>query len=131
MTTILLFAHETAFFEYASYHCAKAGIRLVAAETVDELTEALVQERPSLVLLHWDTLGDVALRSCVLLKQRRDGARTPVAILSEKLAGGVSVISALATGADDLIEGALNPRIFLPRVSALIGRRSVAISVGA
>ena len=129
--SILLYGHNSGFFDYACFHLAAHGIRTIPILSAETLAEALRSEKPSLVLLHWDTLGEEdALRSCAYLKACHESSRAPVAIVSEKLRGGVDIMSAFSSGADDLIEGAINPRIFWPRVKSLLGRRAPTVSAG-
>lgn len=120
----MLFGQDSSFIEFASFHLASIGLRALPATNAEELEEAL-QALPILALVHWDTLGEASFRACVRLKTFLDARRVPVAIVSEGLGGGVDIMTAFSSGADDLIEGAHNPRIFLPRVTALLGRRAL------
>ena len=73
----------------------------------------------------------LSLRSCAQLKSCPELRGARVAIVVERLNRGVDIISAFASGADDLIEGAQNPRILWPRVEALLGRRGPAAQLRA
>ncbi len=124
---VLLFGNDSDFIDYASYQLATIGLKALPVTQADLLEEGLAQV-PALVLVHWDTLGEACFRACTRLKVYLEARRTPVAIICETLGGGVSFMTAFSSGADDLIEGAHNPRIFLARVTALLGRRTLTPS---
>ena len=75
-----------------------------------------------------DRFGEPALN-------RREKPDRGVAIVSERLIGAsydeeeassvpmLNVTAAFASGADDLIEGAANPRLFISRIKVLLGWR--------
>jgi DNA-binding response OmpR family regulator len=121
-SSVLLFGLDSQFFDYASFHLAAHGVQMIPALNADRLVEGVRSEAASLVLLHWDTLGELSLRSCAQLKSVPELRSTRVAIVVERLGRSIDIISAFASGADDLIEGAHNPRILWPRVEALLGR---------
>jgi DNA-binding response OmpR family regulator len=124
---ILLFGADSDFIDHASYHFAAAGLASFAVTREAELDAALART-PALVLVHWDTLGEACFRTCARLRTYLEARGVPVAIISEKLAGGVDILTAFSSGADALIEGAHNPRILIPRVVALLGRRTKSSS---
>lgn len=126
---VLLYGQNSSFFEYASFHLAAHGIRVVPVLNADRLAEIIHNESPSLVLLHWDTLGESSLQSCRYLRTDLKLMHTPIAIVSEQLRGSISIVLAVASGADDLIEGALNPRIFWSRIRSLLGLRDTPLAL--
>jgi DNA-binding response OmpR family regulator len=116
---VVLYGNDSGFFEYAAFHLAAAGLRTVAVTGPQGLSAALA-EGPCAVLLHWDTLEEGCLRACALLKGRGTVGSAPIVILSERLHGGVNIVAAFASGADALIEGAINPRILLSRLRSVL-----------
>lgn len=119
---VVVFGHDSRFFDYAVYHLATAGLCPVPVESDESLFAEMRVGRPSMVLLHWDTLKEQSLDVCALLKSMIDSEGTTLILLSERLDGGPNVGEAFASGADGLITGAMNPKIFLPRVRALLRR---------
>jgi len=121
----LLYGQGTAFLEHASFHLAAAGIRVIAVCSDDGLVEAVMAEKPVVVLLHWDTLRESALAACVRLRALAPSGHVPPIVgLGERLGGSLPPLAAFASGADHCIEGAQNPRILVPRVFSVLGERA-------
>ena len=121
---VLLFGDDSEFINYVSFQLATIGLRTHPVTDLDHLQSALA-DAPALVLVHWDTLRDATFRACATLKPYLEARGTPVAILSEALGADINILTAFSSGADALIDGANNPRIFLSRVRALLGRRGL------
>jgi DNA-binding response OmpR family regulator len=117
---VLLFTDDSDFIEHAAYQLKALGLQMVPVLTQDELLRTIRDERPALVLVHWDTLGESALRFCSFLKASLLRRAAPVAIVREGRGGGRFVTGALASGADDVIEDAREPRLFAARLRALL-----------
>jgi len=118
---VVLFGQESPFFEYAAYHLATVGLRTTAVVSWTALWAIVEAKDPAVVLLHWDSLGEGSLKAAAMLKSQDIRL---VLILSEKLYKGPDVVAVLAAGADGLIEGALNPRILMPKMRAWLDGRS-------
>lgn len=120
---VLLHGTDSEFLAYASIHLAALGLKAVPVLEAERLAEAWRELKPTLVLLHWDTLGEASFRALARLKAAGAPGSAPVALVSERLQGGFNIMKAFASGADELIEGAGNPRLFAARIETLLRRR--------
>lgn len=116
---VVLFGCDSGFFEYAGFQLATGGLETVPVLVPSGLSQAIRDTRPCAVLLHWDTLGDACWRACTIAKSLV-AAPAPVVVLAERLHNGPNIVATFASGADGLIEGALNPRILMTRLRALM-----------
>lgn len=117
---VLFFANDCDFIEQVAFQIHSLGLQLLPVLSQDELLHAIRDHRPALVLVHWDTLGESALRFCSYFKASLLRRVAPVAIVREGHGGGRFVTGALASGADDVIEGAGEARLFAARLRVLL-----------
>lgn len=117
---VLLLADDCEFIEHAALQIRSLGFQMVQVLTQDELLRSLRDTRPALVLVHWDTIGDSALRFCSFLKASFLRRSAPVAIVREGRGGGLFVTGALASGADDVIEDAHDAPQLAARLRTLL-----------
>lgn len=122
--TVLIVGQDSAFLAYAAIHLRSAGLSAqpLIVDCAD-LERVKLLGAPALALVHWDTLGDASYKICRWLKGNWRGPGPSVVLVTEKLSSKADIIQAFAAGADEVIEGGANPRIFLPRVETVLGLR--------
>lgn len=117
---VLLFAEDCEFIQQVTYEIESLGLQLLPCLTQDDLLRTIRDTKPALVLVHWDTLGESALRFCSFLKASFLRRSAPVALVREGRGGVRFVTGALASGADDVIEDASEPVLLATRLRALL-----------
>lgn len=121
--TILIVEDESAITELISFTVKSAGWKPVSARTTAEAWSALLEERPSVILLDWMLPDQSGLQLLSRLRADYHFNDVPVIMLTAK---GLEEdkVAGLERGADDYVTKPFSPRELTARIKALLRRQS-------
>lgn len=121
--TILIVEDEPAISELISFTVKSSGWEAVAVRTTAEAWDAIVHERPALILLDWMLPDQSGLQLLSRLRSDYHFNDVPVIMLTAK-SMEEDKVTGLDRGADDYITKPFSPRELTARVNALLRRQS-------
>ena len=97
------------------------GYSTISISETDRVTDLTINEKPNIVLLDMDTLGDEGWELCRKLKDDYD-ARKSVVIMMSSSEDEESIVKGFESGADDFITRPFGRKEFSARLKAIIRR---------
>ena len=121
--TILIVEDEPAISELITFTVKSAGWKSVAVRTTAAAWDAMLEERPALILLDWMLPDQSGLQLLSRLRGDYHFNDVPVIMLTAKSLEEDKV-AGLDRGADDYITKPFSPRELTARINALLRRQS-------
>ncbi len=121
--TILIVEDEPAISELISFTVKSAGWKPVPVRTTAEAWNAMLEERPAVILLDWMLPDQSGLQLLSRLRADYHFNDVPVVMLTAK---GLEEdkVAGLDRGADDYVTKPFSPRELTARINALLRRQS-------
>jgi len=119
--TILVVEDEEDILELVRYNLAKAGYRVVCAQSGEEAVNKVKEARPDLVVLDLMLPGMDGLDVCKRLKFDKSTSGVPILMLTAR-GEEADIVAGLELGADDYVTKPFSPRVLTARIRAVLRR---------
>lgn len=119
--TILIIEDEKNIRELVRYNLEREGFRVLAEAKGNAGLEAVLREKPALIVLDLMLPEMNGLEICKTLKRNDKTRLIPIIMLTAKSAESDKVVG-LELGADDYVTKPFSPREFVARVKAVLRR---------
>lgn len=121
MNTILLVEDEKPIRSMLEFALSKEGYNTVEAGTIKQAQDALLADRPDLILMDWMLPDASGVQLVEDLKKTPDTKEIPIIMLTAN-SGEEHKVRGLNAGADDYITKPFSPRELIARIHAVLRR---------
>lgn len=119
--TVLVVEDEEDIQQLVCYHLIRSGYEVVSAVSGEEALDLIGRRRPDLVILDIMLPGVSGLELCRNIRERDDGGRVPVILLTARGEEN-DIVTGFAHGADDYVTKPFSPAVLMARVAAVLRR---------